>query len=262
MNCKGIEQHIQDYQVHNLDQTTQKLVEEHLKECRSCRSTHQEFIQLMDTINEVKEELPEDSMQLDFHKMLEREKAILYTDEVKVIRIKKSLYKHLLQMVAAMILMVCSYFYGSYKNSSDQREEMVFLEQEKNRMQELASMSLMDNESASKRLQAVSFAENLEHPDHKILEVLIIKMKTDKHVNVRLAAANALAKFTYNTMVRSALVETLETEDNANMQIELIQILVDVAEKRAIPTMKKLLENSETPSYLKDQINSELKQII
>jgi HEAT repeat protein len=129
-------------------------------------------------------------------------------------------------------------------------------------MQTIAALSLMENESASKRLQAVSYAKTVAQPNNEILKVLIAKMNNDKHTNVRLAAAIALAKFAENTNVRHALIKTLETEENANMQIELIQILVDIEEKRVIPVMKKLLRNNETPSYIKDQINSELKQII
>lgn len=261
MNCKEIKHLIVDYQENNLDHTSKVLVEEHLKSCTNCIQIHKEFKHLIDTINQVQEELPDNDLEHNFNEMLAKEKLAFKTS-VKVLRPKNKLFKSILQVAAVLLLMFSSYLFGSYESSTSQINEIVTLKQEKREMQTIATLSLMENESASKRLQAVSYAKAFTKPDHEVLSVLIAKMNYDRHTNVRLAAANALAKFAENTDVRQALIKTLETEENANMQIELIQILVDIEEKRVIPAMEKLLQNKETPGYIKDQINSELKQII
>ncbi|WP_299111488.1 zf-HC2 domain-containing protein [uncultured Winogradskyella sp.] len=262
MNCKEIKYLITDYQDNNLDQAIKTLVEEHLNSCLSCKQIHQEFIHLIDTINQVKEDLPDNDLELSFNDMLAKEKLALKTSKSIVLKQKNKVIKSILQAAAVILIMISCYLFGNHKSNTSQINEIATLKQEKTEMQTIATLSLMENESASKRLQAVNYAKNFSQPNNEILRVLIAKMNKDRHTNVRLAAANALAKFAENTNVRQALIKTLETEENPNMQIELIQILVDIEEKRAIPTMKKLLQNRETPSYIKDQINSELKQII
>ncbi|EDP70748.1 anti-ECFsigma factor, ChrR [Flavobacteriales bacterium ALC-1] len=262
MNCKEIKHLITDYHDNNLDQTTKILVEEHIENCLTCTQIYQEFIHLIDIINQVQEELPDKDLELNFENILAKEKLAFKTSKSTVLKPKSKVLRSMLQVAATILLMISCYLLGNYKDNVSKAKEIATLKQEKTEMQTIATLSLMENESASKRLQAVSYAKAITKPDSKILKVLIIKMNNDKYTNVRLAAANALAKFAENTKVRQALVKALETEENANMQIELIQILVDIEEKRAIPTMKKLLQNTETPTYVKDQINSELKQII
>ena len=262
MNCKEIKHIIADYPDNNLNQVTKALVEEHIESCLSCTQIYQEFVHLIDTINQVQEELPDNDLELSFNNMLAKEKLTIKTSKSIVFKPKNNVFKSLLQVAATILLMISCYLLGNNKDNVSKAKEIAALKQEKAEMQTIATLSLIENESASKRLQAVSYAKAITKPDNEILKVLITKMNNDKHTNVRLAAANALSKFAENTNVRQALVKALETEENANMQIELIQILVDIEEKRAIPTMKKLLQNTETPTYVKDQINSELKQII
>lgn len=262
MTCKKTEQLLVDYHNNALDVVAQTAVEQHLKDCKNCRQTLEEFTILFDTINQIQHELPDNDLELRFEDMLAQEKMTLKTSKTVALKPIQKRFMSVLQIAAVILLMLSSYFYGSYKDNANKVKELAGLTQEKTQMQTVATLSLMENESASKRLQAVSLAKDLAKPNNDILNVLIAKMNKDKHVNVRLAAANALAKFAENPDVRQALIKTLETEQNANMQIELIQILVDIEEKRVIPSIKKLLENTEIPNYIKDQINSELKQII
>ncbi len=262
MNCKEIKHFIADYQDNNLSHGTKILVEKHIENCLSCSQIYQEFDLLIDAINQVQEELPDNDLELSFNKMLAKEELALKMSKSIVLKPKNKAYKSVLHVAAALLLMISCYLLGNYNGNVSNAKEIAALEQEKTEMQTIATLSLLENESASKRLQAVSYAKAIAKPDNEILKVLIAKMNNDKRTNVRLAAANALAKFAENTSVRQALVKALETEENVNMQIELIQVLVDIQEKRAIPAMQKLLQNTETPTYVKDQINSELKQII
>jgi len=151
-------------------------------------------------------------------------------------------------------LVISSFYYGKYHNNKLASQEVAILEKEKVQLKQEITISMIENESASKRLQAVSDAEEFENPGNDILNALINKMHYDNHINVRLAAAEALAKFSDLELVRKALINAL--------QIELIQILVSIQEKRAIPSMEKLLHNEETPVYVKDQVSIGLPNLI
>ena len=113
---------------------------------------------------------------------------------------------------------------------------------------------MLENQSASKRILAVSNSEKINQPDTKIIEALINRLYYDKNTNVRLAAAETLAKFSSQEMVKTALIKSLETEKVASVQIELIQILAKIQEKRALEPMRKLLQKEETPNYVKQEL--------
>ncbi|MGB0892253.1 MAG: HEAT repeat domain-containing protein, partial [Flavobacteriaceae bacterium] len=120
--------------------------------------------------------------------------------------------------------------------------------------QENNVLAMLENQSASKRILAVSNSEKINQPDTKIIEALIQRLYYDKNTNVRLAAAETLAKFSSQEMVKTALIKSLETEKVASVQIELIQILAKIQEKRALEPMQKLLQKEETPNYVKQEL--------
>ncbi|MBC2845435.1 zf-HC2 domain-containing protein [Winogradskyella flava] len=262
MNCKEIKYLITYYQDNNLDYVSKTLVEEHIKSCSSCTQIHQEFIYLIDTINQIQEELPDNDLELAFNDMLAKEKEVLKISKSRVLKPKNKLLKSILKVAAALLLMISSYLFGSYKRNTSQINEIAILRQEKTKMLTIATLSLMENESASKRIQAVKYSQELENPDDEILNALINEMLYDKLVNVRLAAARALERFSENNMVKNAYIQALRTEENTSMQIELIEILAYIKEMRAIPKMKELLNDENTPIFIKDQLKSELKNLI
>ncbi|MBQ4801661.1 HEAT repeat domain-containing protein [Aquimarina sp. MMG015] len=263
MNCKQIEEKFIDYLDDNLDQQERETITAHLTNCNSCKESLNELRLILNGIDNTDQELPNKTLKEGFEKMLEQEKKLL--SESKVISLhnsSKKYWKTALQIAATIALIISSYFYGKQQNNASFYKEMAVLEKEKIQLKQEVTISLIENESASKRLQAVNYAEEFEKPGNDILEALISKMFYDDHINVRLAAAEALAKFSDLEMVRKSFINALETEQDPGMQIELIQILVSIQEKRAVPSMEKLLQNEETPSYVKDQVNIGLPNLI
>lgn len=263
MNCKKIKQQLIDYLDNNLDQKEHQVITDHLPNCNSCNTALKELTTVLKEIDKDQEELPTEHLRLNFEQMLEKEKALLH--EPKIVSIQKNtknFWKTALQIAATMALVISSFYYGKYHNNKLASQEVAILEKEKVQLKQEITISMIENESASKRLQAVNDAEAFENPGNDILNALIHKMHYDNHINVRLAAAEALTKFSDVEMVRKALINALETEQDPSMQIELIQILVSIQEKRAIPSMEKLLHNEETPIYVKDQVNIGLPNLI
>lgn len=262
MNCKEIKHLITDYHGNNLDHNIKTSIEEHLMSCPSCMELHQEYIHLINTIKKVQEKIPDNDLELNFNEMLAREKEVLKNSKSIILKPKNKTLKSMLKVAATILLIISSYFLGSYKSNTSQINEIATLKQEKTEMLTIATLSLMENESASKRIQAVKYSQELENPDDDILDALINEMLYDKLVNVRLASARALERFSEYNIVKDAYMEALKNEDNTSMLIELIEILVYIKEKRAIPKMKELLNDENTPVFIKDQLKSELQNLI
>ena len=123
-------------------------------------------------------------------------------------------------------------------------------------------LATIENQSPSKRIQAVSFTENFVKPDAKILEALIERMQYDGNMNVRLAAVESLSEFPESDVVKDAFIKALTTQKNPSLQIAIIQFLVKIQEKPAIKPMQELLEQSEMPNFVKEKVNSGISKII
>lgn len=261
MNCKEVKDLLVSYEEGHLDADTRASIADHLRICADCRREQAMVAEVLEQVINTSPELPDPAIEVAFLRELEREKAKLTpVTSVRSITGKLNhpwLYPGIAASIALLVAGV-SFF-------SQQRAlllEMAALQRESNQLNKIVALSLIEDQSASKRLQAVHHATALPEQDLEIVEALIDKMRHDKHVNVRLAAANALARFSDDGIVTAALVEALQTEEDSNMQIEIIQILVTAREKKAVPIMEQLLEREDVLPYVKEQINSGINQII
>ena len=118
-------------------------------------------------------------------------------------------------------------------------------------MKRLVMLSLLENQSASERIRAVSYAEALPGLDPAVRDALIRTLDGDQNLNVRLAAAEALGRFPDSEEVRQALVSALESQPDPMLQITLIHLLVNMEEKRAARSIEKLIRRDSTPEVVR-----------
>ena len=131
------------------------------------------------------------------------------------------------------------------------KDDLVALQQEVKEMKQLVMLSLLENQSASERIKAVSYAEALPGLDPAVRDALIGTLNGDQNANVRLAAAEALGRFPESEAVRQALVSALEREPDAMLQITLIHLLVNMEEKRAARSIEQLIRRDSTPEVVR-----------
>ena len=120
-------------------------------------------------------------------------------------------------------------------------------------MKEMLMYSLIENESPSQRIKAVNYTEEFEIPDEKLINVLINTLKNDEILNVRMAAAYALANNSDNKKVKAAFIYALENEEDPGMQIIIINLLAQAGAKNALEPLNRILRNNETPLLVKDR---------
>jgi len=261
MNCTNIENKLVDYIDGSLSIEEANAIQNHIENCASCKTALEEINSLFTAISNEPIAQPTSNLNVSFQEMLANEKK----SQAKVIRLeptRKSTYKNMLQIAASIAILFTGYLIGGYQESQNTQQEITVFQNEQKQLKENMMLAMIDNSSPSKRIKAVNYTEEFTTPDTKILEALIDRMQNDSNSNVRLSAAEALSKFTDSELVRTSLIETLTTEKNPSIQIEVIQILVDIQEKRALDPMKKILEQPEAPDYLKTQVNIGIAQLI
>ena len=121
---------------------------------------------------------------------------------------------------------------------------------------------LLKNESTAFRIKAVKMSNDLEIADPEILKALIETMNSDKSENVRLAAIDALGKFSHEKIVKQAFLQKFETVQEDIIQIKLIRILADSREKTVLPYLNKIIDDQKTSKYLKTEATQGRKTII
>lgn len=263
MRCDEVQGRLVDFIDKSLTKKEAVVIKEHLHQCPQCQEEFNKLSMLFKDIDNDVSINPPAEIRSNFEKLLAEEKNS--EQDQNVIQLhdhKRNYWKPLLQIAATLILMFFAYHYGKTENESHFNEELATVENEKQQIKQDLTISLIESESASKRLQAVNYAEQFDKPDNRILEALIDKMYYDKHANVRLAAAEALKKFSEKELVKKSFIKALEIEEDPGIQIELIQILVSIEEKRAVPSMQKILNQEETPDYVKDQVKVALPSLI
>lgn len=256
MKPEHVKHIIPDYLTGTLDEQQSRDVKEHLEKCGECRHELEQYmtLEMLFEKEEVKE--PSGKLRATFDEMLEKE--ISETEEEKGFFDWKALWK----VAAAVTLLILSFQAGRLMNNDAAGEVVVESVPAEDNQEQIAMLSLMTNESASKRIQGVNYFEGLSDLDEEILKVLINKMLYDENKNVRLAAVEALGSFNSSDEVRKNLISALRTEKDPVIQISLIQTLVKIQEKNAVEPMKNMLQEEATEPFVKDQIKALLPSII
>ena len=107
-------------------------------------------------------------------------------------------------------------------------------------LRELLTLSLLQQQSASERLRGVSWSSQVPQPEEAVLSALLQTLNSDPNVNVRLAALEALQKFSSIHEVRQGLLHALEKQKSPLVQIMLIDWLVENKERQAINVLTRM----------------------
>ncbi|MBC5993955.1 HEAT repeat domain-containing protein [Pontibacter cellulosilyticus] len=157
--------------------------------------------------------------------------------------------------VAASILLLLGVFWAGFyfakQQTVSQENEMAALRQDVKDLKE-ALATPENSYSASERIQLVS-QEFDKAPDDAVVDALISTMNHDTNVNVRLAACEALYQFKENRKVREAFIQALKQQSDPLMQITLIDMLVNMKEKRAVQPLQELAEKKNLLPIVKDK---------
>lgn len=248
-----------------LDKTQKGKVETHLKKCALCTKELKDLKVLFNAFDGEEELVPSNNLKTNFYELLEKEKQ----NSPKVIAIgskakssNKSWMPNLLKIAASIALLIGSFMLGKKQQEQKASVEIAALMNERLDIKQTAMLSLMENKSASRRIQGVNYIDQFTDPDEAIVKALTDRMLYDENTNVRLTAVEALASFTASETVKNAYITALKTEKDPGIQITVIQILVQIQEKKAIAPMQELLRHEETQPYVKKHIESLLPIII
>ncbi len=145
-----------------------------------------------------------------------------------------------LSMGWAVALLLAGFVGGRYLDKDTQHsKELATVQQQLVDMRELVVVSMLKQQSPSERLQGVSFSMDQKQPDGKVLEALLHTLRYDNSVDVRLAALDALSRYSSQPDIRQGLKDSLQPQQSPMVQVALIDTLVDLHDASIVPQLKQ-----------------------
>ncbi len=237
--------------------TLELLIEEGQLELTQLRSLHV----LDEQISRV--EMPVPSMRLDdkFYDMLAGEKK----KSIRKFSFQIPSWNYLMPRIALLASMLVLGFIGGYfirKPSGAQSGEVAILTQQVGELKEMMMLSLLEKESASERLRAVSLTNEMAQASSKVTKALIQTLNNDPSENVRLAALDALTPYVKDSGIRMELIKSIANQDSPVVQVSLAELMVAIQEKKSVSELQKLLESEKTPADVKTRIKKSIDVLI
>ncbi len=147
----------------------------------------------------------------------------------------------LAQLALGLFIFVLGIYLGRAKvDERGHTEELERMNAQVQSLREMVALSLLDRQSATSRLEGVSWSSQVERPNEQLLSALLTALNHDSNVNVRLSSLDALERFAQNAAVGKALIDSLQSQDSPLVQIALIDSLVQIRNRAAAPELKKL----------------------
>jgi hypothetical protein len=162
----------------------------------------------------------------------------------------------------AAVLLVLGFAGGFWlQRDNSPNIEVRELTQQVGDLKEMMMLTLLEKESATERLKAVSLSSDLPVSE-KITTALFQTLNKDENVNVRLAALEALKVYSKNSEVREGLIRSIALQDNPLIQVALAELMVSIQEKKSVKELQKLLDSDKTPSEVKSKLKESISVLI
>ncbi|HCZ35900.1 MAG TPA: HEAT repeat domain-containing protein [Cytophagales bacterium] len=241
-----------DYIDGRADAAERAAIENELLHNEAVRNLYNQLTEVIGAMNEAHVLEPSGKLKANFEQALQEE-IVSQAKATKTVFFSSVVYR----VAAGFVLLMVGLAIGYKINQSNvEADRLARLEEEleENRQMMLA---MMDNQlSASQRMIGVSVAYEMEKPDDEIVNVLVKTMNEDVNTNVRLAALDALGKFSNEEQVRNELISSLKTQKDPVVQIALIQLLVTMKEKGVLNQLEKITRDAGTLKAVKDEAHA------
>jgi Putative zinc-finger/HEAT repeats len=261
MRCEEVRDRLADYLAGELPDSTAGELQRHVDSCSACRGEIREIEAFWTKLGDVPgEPAPTAAMRARFDEMLdayrlghetaEPRSAAARRDRLaeadRVARLRRLWHwSPVLQAAAAAALLLVGVGIGrlSHTTPAPPGGDLGDVRRELHDVREMLTLSLMQQQSATERLRGVSWSNQIDQPGHEVVGALLDALAHDSNVNVRLAAVDALKRFSGDQLVRERTVQALTDTSFPLLQVALIDFVVETRETEAVATLRRLSED-------------------
>ena len=253
MKCEEAKINIPEFIDGKLDESTRLALENHIKNCESCRETNTEFRSFLKYADSFSEIEPPKDMKDEFLMMAEMEgfgqksRKLIISDWMKA---------------AATIIIVFGTFAAGFFTGTDETDNSLLMAEVQSLKQQVLLAGLRDY-SGPQKIETVYSVAQVENTNTDLVDALVYTLNSDNNINVRLAALNVLSgMITKNESVKTELINSLNVQENPLIQISLIQVLTESGVKEARGNIELISSKESTNPNVKEYAENMIKTII
>ena len=273
INCDQTKDQLTDWLSNQLPDAERVSLEAHLAQCPVCQAEADSVRQLWQLMGKVPAPEPSPMARVRFQAMLDTYKATVDTKQESIVEKLLATFRQLwvpqyaFRLGYSLVLLSVGIAAGYWLNRPRtpivalQQQQIDTLSTQVQEMRQMMLLSLLENPAASERLRAVSYTEEINQVDEKVVDALLTTLNNDANVNVRLVTLEALAKLADNPSVREGLVQSIARQDSPMVQSALADIMVKLQEKRSIKPLRQLLHDDKLNHLVKGKIEQSIKDL-
>ena len=272
MECKDYREQFTALLSDSLHQKQRVEIESHLAGCADCRKEFEDARTIWNLLGEIPQPEPSTQMQNSFDVILSN-----FKEEVRVKRnpvgewlnrIREYWSLQAQPRLAFSLLLVAVGLAGGYllhqpaQSVISYNKQIDSLSSQVSQMKQVMMLSLISDPSASQRIRAVSYTDEISKVDLKVIGALFTTLNEDPNVNVRLATLEALIKLAAEPKVREGLVRSIDLQEEPMMQSAIADAMVKLQEKSSVGSLQRLLNKKGLNKMVKVNIEKSIQKLI
>lgn len=257
MNCQDVNAVFTDFVDGELPAAEALAVRRHLADCAACRAEVESLGAVWQALGRLDDEEPSPALAGRFHALLEayedgRRSAAAPGWSARAAAWIASWWprRPMIQLALTAAALVLGLAAGSRFAPGG---EIALLRHEVDALNRLVSLSLLDQDSASTRLAGVAYSRRAA-ADDELLARLVEVLNGDDNVNVRLAAADALASFADRPAVAAELRAALGRQSSPLVQVALVDLLLEIDGPETARAVGELYERPDLDAAVRQYI--------
>jgi hypothetical protein len=227
---------------------------DHLAGCAACRQEVDELGRVWNRLEALPEAEPSPRLRQEFYTRLSN-----YREGGRRMSFGW-LHSPAFQAVAAVLILAAGVGIGRFPGRGNDAT-VAHLQDEVTDMKQMVALALLREQSAGERLKGVDWVVQTPGADQQVLDALIATANHDTNVNVRVAAIEALGRFTATPSVRTALPNSLSRQDSPLAQIAVLDEIVELRERSAAPVIQSLITQTDVNPEVKQHAQWALRQL-
>jgi anti-sigma factor RsiW len=253
MKCEQIAELLPDYLQGRLSAEQDQNVEAHLEQCADCS----EEVVIWRKLSLLPVDQPGPASRARFEAMLQAYQAGRSTQPADASHPRKptsawnwNVFHWLRSPVGAIVwsaaLLAIGVFTGlRLAGPKPPSPDFTAVQSELTSMKQLVVLSMLQQQSASARLEGVTWSTREQQLDPQVLSALLHTLRYDASVDVRLAALDALSRHGRQPQVHKGVMDSLQQDQSPLVQVALIDLMLEWRDRDAAHRLQEL---EQTPN--------------
>jgi hypothetical protein len=225
----------------------------------------EDYRTLYEALDQVGAKEPSQGMSENFYAMLNEKTSatgrMTILDQLISFLSQKGLSRGGLQAAYSLTVLVVGFGLGYLLIGRNDQAELSSLTDEVQEMKAMMMLTMLEKDSPSERIKAVTMTKNMAAVDDQIVDALFVTLNNDQNNNVRLEALEALVRYAYQPKVRTRLIGSLAKQQSPLVQLALADVMVILQDKEAKRALEEVANDQDTPDDIKELIQDRIDEI-